>query len=150
MQIDPSKSALQNLLDLVDAANASGPSNPDQVTFKSLQPATIDGDSVTNSSVELDGVAGQGFTGSQTFTYGRLSLAAEAASPAGPVPIPNGTADVLGTVATYFGFIKAEISFTATPVAPGSLPGTTTNTLQASGSLVYLDGTVDVQLNWEA
>lgn len=150
MQIDPTKSGLQNLLLLVDAKNAGGPSNPAQVTFTNLQPATIDGDEVTNTSVELEGVAGQGFSGSQTYTYGRLSLASEAANPVGPVPIPNGTTDVLGAVAAFFGFIVADISFTVAPVAPGSLPGTTTNTLQASGSLVYLDGTVDVELNWEA
>lgn len=148
MQIDPTKSALQNLLDLVDSKNAQGPTNENQVTASNLQAATSGTDAAVNSSVQLTGVEAHGFTGTQTYQYGRLSLAAEAAAPAGPVPIPKAASDVLGVVASYFGFIKSEVSFTATPVAPDPLPGSTTSTLQATGSLVYLDGTVDVTLSW--
>jgi len=152
MKIDPTKSALQNLLALVDAANPNGPTNAAQVTYTNLQAATLEGDAAANTSVELDGVSNQGFTGSQTFYYGRLALADEAASPTGSVNIPNGsTSDqILALVATYYGFIPAEISWQSVPVAPGTLPGDTTATVQCSGSLVYLDGTATVNLHWEA
>ena len=67
MKIDPSKSALENLLALVDAANPNGPTSAAQVTYKNLQSATLEGDAAANTSVELDGVAAQGFTGAQTY-----------------------------------------------------------------------------------
>lgn len=152
MKIDPTKSALENLLLLVDAANPSGPTQAAQVTYKNLQAATLAGDPVANTSVELDGVSSQGFTGSQTFYYGRLALADEAASPTGSVNVPNGStaAQILALVANYYGFIPAEISWQTDPVAPGTLPGDTTATIQCSGSLVYLDGTATVNLHWQA
>lgn len=152
MQIDPSKSALENLLALVDAANPDGPTSAAQVTYKNLQAATLEGDAVANTSVELDGVSNQGFTGSQTYYYGRLALSAEAANPTGAVNVPNGStaAQILALVASYYGFIPAEIAWQTVPTAPGSLPGDTTETIQCSGSLVYLDGTASVSLHWEA
>ena len=154
MQIDPTKSAMQNLLNLIDSAtgNSAGPTNPDQVTYKNLQAATLGGDAAANTSVELDGVAANGFTGSQTYYYGRLALSAEAASPTGSVNVPNGStsAQILSLVATYYGFILSEISWQTTPTAPGTLPGDTVETIQCSGSLVYQDGTATVNLHWQA
>jgi Concanavalin A-like lectin/glucanases superfamily len=154
MQIDPSKSAIQNLLALIDASNPGAPSLPSEVTVSNLITGSFDNGGDTQ--VTLTGTGPQGshanFSGSVDVTYKRLSLAAEAASPAGPVPLVYGVTGsaLLPVVADYFGFIASEISFTTTPVAPESLPSTSTNTLQAAGSLIYEDGTVDVELSWPA
>lgn len=152
MKIDPSKSALANFLLLVDAANTNGPTDESQVTADTPTDATSGDDPAANTMVQLNAVVGHGFTGSQTFFYERLALSAEAASPAGPVNVPNGSTSeqILALVANYYGFIPTEISWQTVPSAPGSLPADTTETIQCSGSLVYLDGTASVSLHWEA
>lgn len=152
MQINPAQSALQNLLNLIGAANTgtNPPSNPNQVTFSNLQSATSGTDASVNTSVELTGVSAEGYSGSVTIEYGRLSVAAEAAEPTGNVGVTSimTEAQMLAAVESFYGFIPGEVSFVSAPSAPGTVPGTNTATIQANGSLVYLDGTATVNLSW--
>ena len=151
MQINPSLSALQNLLNLVDVSNTGGPTSVTQVTAGAPSVATSETDTDVNTQVTLTAVAGQGFTGSVTIEYGRLSVADEAAAPTGNVPIPGYTTDasaILALVEAYYGFIPGEVSWVTPPTVPDSLPATTTAEIQASGSLVYLDGNATVNLGW--
>ena len=149
--IDPSKTGLENLLAMVDAFNASGPTTPDEVSVSNLQAITPNG--VLNTSVTLTGtLAGSThFTGSVTVEYGRLLLSDEAVNPSTPVQIPSGTTDpatILGLVATHYGFVLADISWVANPTVPGAFPADTTEHVQCSGSLVYQDGNAQVSLHW--
>lgn len=151
IQIDPSKTGLENLLAMVDSLNTNGPSTPDEVTVSGLQAITPNG--VLNTEVTLTGTnaGATHFTGSVTVQYGRLALAAEVANPSTSVTIPSGTTDpatILGLVATHYGCLLADISWQANPTVPGSFPADTTETIQCSGSLVYQDGTATVNLHW--
>lgn len=156
MQIDTSKSAAQNFLALYNADNPNGPTDPSQVTFSNLQAVTDGAHPAVNTQVTMTGtgtaVNHEDFTGTVTVEYGRLALSAEAASPTGSVDVPNGStsAQILALVATYYGFILSEISWQTVPTAPGTLPGDTVETIQCSGSLLYLDGTASVNLHWQA
>lgn len=150
IQIDPSKTGLENLLAMVDAFNASGPTTPDEVSVSGLQAITPNG--VLNTEVTLTGTntGSTHFTGSVTVQYGRLVLADEASSPSTAVEIPAGTTDpsaILDLVATHYGFVRADISWVANPTI-GSSGGTTSEDIQCSGSLVYQDGTASVILHW--
>jgi hypothetical protein len=152
MQINPSLSALQNLLNLVDVSNTGGPTSVTQVTAGAPSAATSETDTDVNTQVTLTAIAGQGFTGSVTIEYGRLSVAAEAASPSGSITVYNYQTDaqVLAAIENYLGFIPGEVTLAASPTRPGTYPGTGTAEIQASGSLVYLDGNATVNLNWVA
>lgn len=152
MKIIPSKSALQNLLALIDASNPSAPNLPNEVTVSNLQSGTYANSADTK--ITLTGTGPQGnyanFTGSIDVTYKRLTLAAEIASPTGAVVIPSGTTDpaaTLALVADWYGFIRGEISWVSAPTYPAG-GGAATATIQASGSLIYEDGTATVNLNW--
>ena len=150
MQIDPTKSALVNLLALIDASNPSAPNLPSEVTAGT--PVAGSYPNGGDTKVTLTGTGPQGsyanFQGSVDVTYKRLTLAAEAANPAGPVSILVGTSQsaALAAVVQYFGFVPSEI--TAPSFTPLGSAGSQTVTLQASGSLIYEDGTTDVTINW--
>jgi hypothetical protein len=150
--INTSQSPLQNVLNLVDQLNTGGPTSPAQVTAGVPSATTNPNDAAVNTQLVLTAVEGQGFTGNVTIEYGRLSVAAEAASPTGNVSIASGVTDpaaVLNLVESYYGFIPGEVSWVADPT-PISGGGTNTAQIQASGSLVYLDGEATVNLQWEA
>jgi hypothetical protein len=151
MKIDPTKSAVQNLLALIDASNAQAPNLPNEVTVSAVTTGSFPNGADTK--VTLTGTGPQGsyanFTGSVDVTYKRLTLAAEAASPAGPVPVQLGTskAATLAAVSQYFGFIPSEIS--APSFTPQGTAGNQTVTLQASGSLIYEDGSTNITVAWQ-
>jgi hypothetical protein len=150
MKIDPSKSALQNLLALIDASNPSAPNLPNEVTVSNLQSGTYANGADTK--ITLTGAGPQGnyanFTGSVDVTYKRLTLAAETASPTGTLAVSRASslAAALLAIENYYGFIPGEIT------APGlTIPASSGNgsvTLQSSGSYVYEDGSTSVTVNW--
>ncbi|BDD79827.1 hypothetical protein [Burkholderia phage FLC9] len=149
MQIDPTKSAVQNLLALLDASNPDAPTLPAQVSVSNLTTGSFAGGADTQ--VTLTGTGPQGsvnFSGSVDVTYKRLALSAEAAVPSGPVNLRVSTdaAAALVAIENYFGFIPGEL--TAPDFTPSGTTGTQTVTLHSSGSYVYEDGTVDVDVNW--
>lgn len=152
IKIDPTKSALANLLAVVDQLNPDSATQESQVTASNIQSVSgVENDPTANTSVLLTAVAGQGFSGSVTVNYERLALSDEAASPTDPCPVHSSqdAASLLATVSAYYGFILAEVQWNAAPVAPGSFPNTTTEVVKCAGSLVYLDGTANVQLAWQ-
>lgn len=155
LKIDPTKSTIQNLLDLVDSQNPSGPTIPAQVSISALQADSNAGNVDDNTSVVLTGTSTDGLTGFKgtvKIFYERLALDAEIALPATPVQIPNGTTDaptILSLVEQHYGFVPGEISWQNFPDPGDSLPIDTVGTIQASGSLVYLDGTGSVDLSWQ-
>ena len=154
MQIDPTKSAVQNLLALIDASNPSAPNLPAEITASAPIAGTYPNGGDTKVTLTGTGPYGTtaNFNGSVDVTYKRLSLAAEAANPAGPVPVSRGDSDagLLSKVATYFGFIPGEIAFAASPTRPAISSTSSSATIQASGSLIYEDGTTSVNLSWPA
>ena len=150
MKIDPTKSAVQNLLALIDASNPSAPDLPNEVTISNLQTGSFANGADTK--ITLTGTGPQGstanFVGSVDVTYKRLALSAETATPAGPVNlrVSNDAAAALLAVEQYFGFIPGEL--TAPDFTPSGTTGLQTVTLHSSGSYIYEDGTVDVSINW--
>lgn len=157
MQIDVTKTVLQNLLNLILASNPGFDNTTTDVTAGIPSTTTVAGQPVINTAVQIQGTIANGaagYRGAQTINYGRLSLAAEAANPATPADAPAGAgaadaAAVLEAVATHYGFVLSEISWVsyAAPDA-GVRPTATTLQIQSAGSLLYLDGTADVQINW--
>jgi hypothetical protein len=140
------ESALQNVIDLVDSQNPQAPTKESQVTTSHLQAV----DDQTNhpgmdTSVELDAVEGQGYTGAVTVYYDRVALSTQVAAETGSCMLASSMTaeEMLTAVASYFNLILAEISFVTTPVN-----GDAAATIQASGSLVYEDGQTTVSLNW--
>jgi hypothetical protein len=152
MKIDPSKSAIQNLLLLIDASNPNAPNLPNEVTVSNLTSGSFPNGGDTKVTLTGTGPHGStvNFGGSVDVTYKRLTLAAEAALPAGPINLTLNmgltAAQVIAQAVTYFGFIASEVS--APGYAVPTTAGTQTLTLQASGSYVYEDGSTGVQLNW--
>jgi hypothetical protein len=150
VKIDPTKTALQNLLALVDLFNTDGPSDPTQVTTSNLQTVSnVESDPTANTSIEIDATAGGKYTGSVVVYYERLALATQTATEASPLSFRLGSqtaAQVLAAVVNYYDFIPSEI--TAPSYAVASATGSQSMTLQASGSLVYQDGTAEINLNW--
>lgn len=150
-KIDPSKTAVENLLAMVDSLNPTGPTLPSQITVGVPQVAADPNNTSNNTSVEITAVAGQGFKNNQTVFYERITLDAEVATPATAVDVPNSATptDILASVATHYGFVLSEISWFANPEAPGdTFPVNSVETIQCSGSLLYQDGTGSVELNW--
>lgn len=149
MKIDPTKSAVQNLLALIDASNPSAPDLPDEVTVSNLTAGSFANGADTQVTLTGTGPHGSAnFDGSVDVTYKRLTLAAEATAPAGPVPLSAWISETqaLQSILNYFGFIPSEVS--APSFTPLGTAGSQTVTLQASNSLVYEDGTTDVDVNW--
>lgn len=144
--LKPNESALQNVLDLVDSQNPAAPNREAQVTTSNLQavndPTNHPG---MDTSVEIDAVAGQGYTGAVTVYYDRVALATQVAAESGAAALTSTmTAEqMLAAVATHFNLIVAEISWVTAPTN-----GDASGTIQASGSLAYEDGQATVSLSW--
>jgi Concanavalin A-like lectin/glucanases superfamily len=149
MQVDPNKSAVQNLLALIDASNPGAPDQASEVVASAPVAGSFPNNADTKVTLTGAGlVSGTNYTGSVDVTYKRLSLAAEAATPSGPVPLRVGSsaAAALSVIESYFGFIPAEIS--APDFTPLGTTGAQTVTLSASNSYVYEDGSTDISVNW--
>jgi hypothetical protein len=144
--IKTNESALQNVLDLVDSQNPAAPNREAQVTTSNLQavsdPTNHPG---MDTSVEIDAVAGQGYTGAVTVYYDRVALSDQVAAESGAAALTSTmtAVEMLAAVATHFNLILAEISWVTTPTN-----GDATGTVQASGSLIYHDGQTSVALSW--
>lgn len=152
IQIDPSKSAAQNLLDMIDSLNTGAPTDPNEVTIGTPSAITVNG--ALNTQVTLTGTdtGTTHFDGSVTVNYGRLALADEAASPSAACEIPNGTTDaaaILALVATHYGFVLSEISWVTPPTTPEAFPSDSSADVQCANSLLYQDGTATVNLHWD-
>jgi hypothetical protein len=144
--IDPTKSALDNLLVLVNAANTGQTISDTQVTAAAATVKTDTGDG-RNTSVVLSAVAGQGYNGSQTVNYTRRGLNDSVTSPNfnHTATVGDTAAAIIAAVATANGLVASELHLEA-PGAPG-VPVTgainnspaTLNLVSAAGSLLYID-----------
>ncbi|BDD79826.1 hypothetical protein [Burkholderia phage FLC9] len=151
MQIDPSKSAVQNLLALVDASNPSAPNLPSEVTVSNLTSGSYANGADTKVTLTGTGPQGQtaNFTGSVDVTYKRLALAAEAVVPSTPptISVWSSKPTALAAILAYYGYVASEV--TAPSMTIPTTAGADTVSLQASGSLIYEDGSTNVNVNWQ-
>lgn len=146
-KIDPTKSAILNVLALVSAANASVAITPAQVTAGTPTAQTADGQG-RNTSLTLTAVAAQGYTGSQTYTYARRGLNDSVLSPVDSITETVGAtaAAIVTALATQLGLVASELHL-EDPAAPGTpLSGAinnspaTLNLVTQAASLLYIDG----------
>lgn len=147
MQIDPSKTASANILDLVNAANAGLNLTAAQVTMGVPTVKTDAGDG-RNTSVVLTAVAGQGFSGTVTMNYARRPLNDNVASPSFATTQSVGVdaAAVVAALATANGLVASELQLVdqanGNAVVTGAIsnsPATLTLTVKGT-SLLYLPG----------
>lgn len=157
-KIDASKSALDNLLVLVNAANVGQTISDTQVTAAAATAKTDTGDG-RNTSVVLTAVGGQGYTGSQTVNYTRRALNDSVTSPdfAASETIGATAAAIIAAVAATNGLVASELHL-EDPAAPGT-PVTgainnspaTLNLVSAAGSLLYVDASTQaITFTWSA
>jgi hypothetical protein len=154
--IDSTKSAINNLLALVNAANTGQTLLSSQVTAGSATAQAADGQG-RNTQVTLTAVAGQGYTGSQTYTYTRRGLNDSVVSPVDSYTATIGvTAAALVTaLCTQLGLVASEIHL-EDPANPGvALSGAlnaqqaSLNLVSAAGSLLYVDASSQaIAMTW--
>lgn len=153
MQIKATQTALQNLLALIAEKNPLAPTSGSQISVGAPQAVTVPGNSALNTQLTLSAKPQQGYTGSVTVQYGRLPLSSELASPSTPPTIAAtilDTTSLLAAIVSYHSLIAGEITWAALPSIPASTPGSSTVTVQTSGSLVYPDGQASLNLAWAA
>jgi hypothetical protein len=157
-KIDASKSALDNLLVLVNTANTGQTITNAQVTAAAATVKTDTGDG-RNTSVVLSAVGGQGYSGSQTVNYTRRALNDSVTSPnfAATQTIGDTASAIIAALATTNGLVASELHL-EDPGAPGT-PVTgainnspaTLNLVSANGSLLYIDGSSQaITFTWNA
>lgn len=149
MQINHTKSALQNLLDMIEAGNP----NPvvvmdDQVTIgdpEVIDPATENG---YDTRMTLTSIPSKGFTGPVTIRYHRAALPASVT----PVVLTDTTsAGILEAIWVAHNIIPNEIAFVEDPVAPAEGEDKTTAVLvttKAGGSFIYTPDEIIVEITW--
>ncbi len=152
MLVNASQSAIQNVVRMVDLGNPIAGLLSGEVTAGVPTPTTLVGTPSINTSVILTGTPALGYSGNVTISYGRVALSAILAAQPGTVVFPNGStqAQCQAAIEAFYGLIPGEVPLTTILAAPGSLPETTTVQIGATGSLVYLDGAVEVPVTWAA
>lgn len=157
-KIDSSKSAIDNLLVLVNAANTGQTLLNTQVSAGTPSAQTADGQG-RNTSVVLSAIAGHGYTGSQTFTYARRGLNDSVLNPVDSYTATTGVtaASLLTALAAQLGLVASELHLedAAAPGTPlsGAISNNpaTINIVSATGSLLYIDGsTQGITMTWNA
>lgn len=157
-KIDSTKSAILNVLALVSAANSAVAITPAQVTAGVPAAQTADGQG-RNTTLALTAVEGQGYTGTQTYTYARRGLNDSVLAPVdSTTQIIGVTAEALVTaLAAQLGLVESEVHL-EDPAAVGTpLTGAISNSpaalnlVSAAGSLLYVDGsTQSIAITWTA
>lgn len=156
-KIDASKSALDNLLALVNAANTGQTITNAQVTSGTASAHTDSGDG-RNTSATLTAIANQGYTGSVTVSYTRRALNDSVTSPnfAHTATVGDTATAIIAAVASLNGLVASELHLEdpanpGTPVtgainnSPASL-----NLVSATGSLLYIDASTQaITFTWE-
>lgn len=155
-KIDSSKSAIDNLLALVNAANTGQTLTNTQVSAGTPSVQAADGQG-RNTSVTLTAIAGHGYTGSQTFTYARRGLNDSVLNPVDSYTATVGidAAALLTALASQLGLVASELHLedAANPGTPlsGAINNSpaTINIVSAAGSLLYIDGsTQGITMTW--
>lgn len=138
MQIDVSKSGLENLVAQVVVDNSSMSLTAAQVTAGI--PSTFSGGSGSqNTQVTLTAVDGQGYQGSKLVKYTRLGLDSGKAVPVTTLQVLAGDnqAAVQTKVAVALGLREADLTFSAYSAAADGVPGSIT-IAPAANSLLYV------------
>lgn len=112
-KINPSITAQENVLALVNSANAGLNATLAKVTVGA--PSVAAGTGGRNTSVTFTAIANQGFSGSQTFSYTRLALASgQAIAAAKDIPVVIAASDtdnqVKTKIATALGLLESEFT----------------------------------------
>lgn len=144
--IDILKTPLENLLDLVNAANSLTISDA-QVTAAAPEVIGSETDPI-NTSVVLTAVPLGGYTGTVEVSYRRLRLDANVVAPQETFFTDDTTllSDLKTTIATALNLLEDQFSFSGT--LPGYFGEITVGTLTASaGSLLYV-GTLNINMEW--
>lgn len=150
MKINPARSALQNILDLVKDANPQLSLNESQFTLSA--PAVVAGTNGRNTEVTLTAVAGQGKTGSKTVAYTRLDPVTgpnEGAATTGVEVAGDASAAAIKTqLVALFGVVFEEVDV-ANLVLPTEGVDGSIDLVADADSLLYV-GTTSVVLKLQA
>jgi hypothetical protein len=157
-KIDASKSAIDNLLALVNAANTGQTITNAQVTAGTPAAQTADGQG-RNTNVQLTAVAGQGYTGNVTVTYARRGLNDSVLSPNfnSERTVGDTASAIIAAIAATNGLVASELHL-EDPGTPGTpVTGAINNSpahlnlVSANGSLLYIDGSSQsITFTWDA
>lgn len=112
-KINASLTAAENILAIANALNPDLNATAENVTLG--LPTVSAGTGGRNTAITLTAIANQGLSGSQTFAYTRLALAAgQAIATAKAIPVVIAPADtdaeVLTKVATALGLIESQVA----------------------------------------
>jgi hypothetical protein len=154
-QINPSLTALGNLLAAVNTANTGQTITTAQVTAGTANVQAADGEG-RNTNVVLTAVANQGYTGTVTVSYIRLGLATSIASPNWNFAGSSGqtAASIISALATTNNLVATELQLenpTNNDVIAGPITNepATLNLVSITGSLLYVDGSTEtITFTW--
>lgn len=157
-KIDASKSAIDNLLALVNAANTGQTIDNTQVTAGTPASQAADGQG-RNTNVQLTAIAGHGYTGNVTVSYTRRGLNDSVTSPNFAIErtVGDTASAIIAALAATNGLVASELHLES-PAAPGtpvtgaiSNSPATLNLVSANGSLLYIDGSSQaITFTWDA
>lgn len=162
MKINVAKSAIQNLVDLINSTNSATSLNltTSQVTFGNPAARTPDADP-SNTSVSVSPVNGQGIgAGDITITYTRLALNQGVTGGASGSTLDftvegndaTASASLLATVADHLGLVPGQFQIdSSTPLSGVTQGGGAVGILltPVANSLLYA-GNVTIQVEWPA
>jgi hypothetical protein len=137
MKVNAAKSAIQNILDLVNGANAGQTITSAQVTVGA--PSVVAGTGGRNTEVTLTAIAD--YTGTQTYAYTRRSIATDAVASTAPAKVDtlvdDDQAESVVKVLAALGLVAGEFDYSAfsAPV-DADTDGSITLTAKAT-SLLY-------------
>ncbi len=111
MKINFDKSPLENLVSLILAANPEATLTNDQFTAH-VPEVIVDQVDGRNTSIKLVAVLGNGYSGNVTFTYHRLGLTEQVATPPAQLTVTEGCSQgaILNHFANVLGLIPEELT----------------------------------------
>src|SRR6185312_171149 len=154
-KIDSTKSAIDNVLVLVNAANSTSIVNT-QVTAGTPTAQTADGQG-RNTQLTLTAVGGQGFTGSQNYTYVRRGLNDSVLSPVDSYTAAHGidATALLDALCTQLGLVNTDVHLEDPANAGVALSGSITadqatlDLVANANSLLYVDASSQaITMTW--
>lgn len=145
MRIDPSKDALQNVIDLINAANSTVFVKNGPVQFSGVSDFT--GPNGHDAKITLSGDRTQGYTGSVDVYYSRIGLDQNTTTPplAYKVDATTTPAQLLAQAVSKLNLIPSEVqAISSIPKNAASVPLN-----PVANSLVY-KGSINLKLLWPA
>jgi hypothetical protein len=142
--IDNTKSALDNLFALVNAANGTSLTQGSHVTLDNMVAAT--GPNGENTKVTANGIAAKNVTGSKDLFYNRIGLKGSQMAPAKQLHVTRATtvAQIRAGIVSGWGLIDSELQDPAAPTFLAASVDISAN----PASLIY-QGTDTMPLVWD-